>query len=416
MKSMRRAAIAFCGLLVVAGCGRVPGSAAGADFKLYEASSQPAQIAVIDSRTHAIVRTLPLGTPSPDWSDLYSISSDTLIDTDPGTGTTRHTVKLPGRYQMPPATLSGLPGGLSQNGRWLAAESFDGSGSLLPTNTHLVVVDTSYMEPLRQIDLKGLFSFDAVSNDGRRVYLIEHASPATYRVRLYNIGIGLDPNVVIDKSDGSLAMTGLRLSGIPSTDGNWLFSLYVREGASPFIHALSLDGNIAFCIELPGSGYSTDANALRWSIAMTADGTKLYAANPASGVASEVNIGLNSVPSLARSAGIYSGKAVSGLLAQDVQAKELGVNAAVVTVNGKTMVVASDLGIVWIDTSGLHSGARLLKDWTVSSLALSPDGSGLWALSDTGKIAEISMGSLHVAAAFDPGARYPLSIMRVEAG
>ncbi len=415
MKSMRNLLALACTAVVIAACGHGPATAAGGDYKLFEATTEHSQIAVIDSRTHAIERTLPLGTPSPDWRHLYSVVSDTLVDTDPATGAARHTLKLPGYYQLPPATLSGLPGGLSQNGRWLALEAFDDS-TATPTGSHIVVVDTTYAATIRRIDLNGYFTFDAISNDGQRLYLIEYTSQATYRVRMYDLPIGqLDPNVVFDKSDGSLAMTGLRLSGIPSSDGHWLYSMYIREGASPFIHALSLDGTIAFCLDLPGLGYSSDMNAFHWSIAMAADGSKLYATNAASGTASELNTGADAMPAVARSVQIDSGKAVAGLFAQDVQAKEFGANAAVLTPDGKTLVTAASSGIVWIDTSGLRAGTRLLNDWTVWSLALSPDGSVLWVLRDSGEIAEISMRSGQVAATFNPGAGYPLALMRVEA-
>ncbi len=412
---MRSLVPAVCVVVVVAACGRAPAVGAGGDYKLYEATSQHSEIAVIDSRTHAIERTLPLGTPSPGWTHLYTVSSASMVDLDPETGAALHTVPLPGDYQLPPATLSGMPGGLSQNGRWLTLESFDKTSSV-PAASHLLLIDTSYASPPRRVDLNGFFSFDAVSNDGRRVYLIEYVSAAVYRVRMYDVNVGqLDPNIVFDKSDGSEAMTGLRLSGISSPDGHWLYSMYVREGASPFIHALSLDGPLAFCLDLPGSGYSTDTNAFHWSIAMTAGGAKLYAANAASGIASELNTDAGGVPSVARSVRTVPGTAAAGHFAQDVQAKEFGANAAVITADGKTMVAAANTGIVWIDTSGLRASTRALGNWTVWSLALSPDGSVLWALADSGRIAEISMSSRQVAATYDPGARNPLSLMRVEA-
>lgn len=415
VKSMRGLVALAGAAVLVAACGRAPSTQASGGYRLFEATAQHSQIAVIDTRTHAIERTLPLGTPSPDWSHLYSVRAGTLLDTDPATGATLHTLELPGDYQLPPATLSGLPGGLSQNGRWLALQSVDAAAAVR-SFSHLVLVDTSYAKAPLRVDLRGDFTFDAISNDGRRMFLIEHASATTYRVRMYDVGSGtLNPNVVFDKSDGSEAMTGLRISGIPSTDGRWLFSMYVREGASPFIHALSLDGPLAFCIELPGSGYASDANAFGWSIAMAAGGATLYAANAASGVASELNTGPDDPPSLERSTQIGSGSAVARNPVQDAQAKELGANAAVITPDGKTLVTASDHGVVWIDTSGLKAHTRLLGDWTVASLALSADGSTLWALSDSGRIAEISMASRHIDVTFDPSAGSPLALMRVEA-
>lgn len=412
---MRSLVPVVCVVVVVAACGRAPGVAASGDYKLYEATSQHSEIVVIDSRTHTIERTLPLGTPSPGWTHLYTVSSDSMVDLDPETGATLHTLPIPGNYQLPPATLNGMPGGLSPNGSWLALESFDKT-STTPTASHLIVIDTSYASPPRRIDLDGFFSLDAVSNDGMRVYLIEYVSPAAYRVRMYDVSAArLDPNVVFDKSDGSEAMTGLRLSGIPSPDGHWLYSLYVREGMSPFIHALSLDGPLAFCIDLPGAGYSSDSNGFRWSIAMPTGGAQLFATNAATGVASEVNVGTDAPPAVARSVEIASGNAVAGRFAEDVQAKEFGANASVIPPDGKTLVTAASSGVVWIDTTGLRAGTRLLTNWNVMSLALNKDGTVLWVLGDSGRIAEISMASRQVSATFDAGGRYPMALMRVEA-
>jgi len=120
------------------------------------------------------------------------------------------------------------------------------------------------------------------------------------------------------------------------------------------------------------------------------------------------------MPALARSVQIGAGGSVARGLAPVVQAKELGANAMVIAPDGKTLVAAGSSGIVWIDTGGLHAGTRLLNDWTVTSLALSPDGKVLWALNDAGKVAEIQMASRQVAATFDAEA-YPIALMRVEA-
>src|SRR6476660_2497629 len=109
--------------LVVTGCGRaglgpVPQSG---DYKLYTATStQTSQlVSVIDTRSHAVERNLPSGTPSPDWAQLYLVHGNTLIALDPQTGAVRHTMRLSVPFQLPPATISGLPGGLSQDGHWL---------------------------------------------------------------------------------------------------------------------------------------------------------------------------------------------------------------------------------------------------------------------------------------------------------
>jgi YVTN family beta-propeller protein len=406
-------------VVMVAGCGRAPNAplVTGADYKLYEATSQRNDVAVIDSRSRTTERTLPLGTPSPDWKHLYSVGGAMLTDTDPSTGAAIHRLRLPGNYRLPEATLSGLPGGLSQNGRWLVVESFDMAGNI-PSATHFLVIDTTYSVSPRPVDLHGNFNFDAISNDGRRLYLIEFVSTTIYRVRMYNVLQGLmDPTIVFDKSDGSQAMAGLRIAGVAAPDGSMLYSIYVRQDKSPFIHALTLGGPIAFCIDLPGSGYATGADAFHWSLAQSPDGTRLYASNAATGTVSVINTSANNFPpAVMRTVRVDTGAPASSAVVQDVQAKEFGANGAVLSPDGQTLVTIGSTGIDWIDTTTLKLRSRALADWTVWSLALSADGTTLYALSDSGKVAELSMNGPDLLATFDPRAGQPLALIRVEAG
>ena len=57
-------------------------------------------------------------------------------------------------------------------------------------NTTLAVVDAERMRLRRQIRLRGDFSFDAISPDGRLLYLIEYLSKrdfTDYAVRAYDM-------------------------------------------------------------------------------------------------------------------------------------------------------------------------------------------------------------------------------------
>ena len=418
MKSMRAVVTLVCAVVLVAACGRAPGSPiTSADYKLYEATSDRSQIAVIDSRSHAIERWMQLGVPSPDWKHLYAVTSTTLSDIDPSTGALVRSMTLPGYYQLPSVTLTGMPGGLSQNGGWIVVESFDRAPSATPSKSHFLVVDTSLRAAPKRIDLQGYFEFDAISNDGGRLYLIEYGSAGIYRVRLYDVGAHqLNPQVVIDKSNPSESMTGVKLAGIPSQDGDFLYSIYARPNDLPFIHALNLTGPFASCLDLPGKGYESDFNALHWSIAMTADGTRLFAANASLGFVSEVITGGTAITGVvSRSVNIDSGRSAANIFVQDVQAKELSANAAVISSDGTTLVTAGSKGIVFIDTHSLHVTARALGDQTVWSLALSPDGKVLYVVSDTGKITDVSMDTHKSGATFDPSAGSPLELMRVVA-
>jgi hypothetical protein len=418
VKNMRALVLAIGGLVVLAGCGRVPGAPiAGGDYKLYEAASTSSsqQVSVIDSRSHSVERTLPLGTPSPDWSHLYTVEGNNLIDVDPQTGATLRTLRLPGDFRLPPATSSGVPGGLSQNGRWLVLESTDLTSSGIPYATHLLVVDTTDARAAQQVNLNGLFGFDAVSNDGRRIFLIEYLDGNQYHVRFYDLSAGrLDPNVVVDKSDSSSAMAGVRLSGIASHDGQWLYSVYVRSDTSAFIHALNLDVPFAVCLDLPGSGYSTNPDEFQWSLAMNAAGTHLYAANGATGIVTDLPIG-GGTPGQMRAARLNNSQSGGTFGVMNVDAKEFGGNAAAVSPDGRTLVIAGKTGLVWIDTASMRAGDRQLSNWRIWSLGMSPDGSTVYAVNDAGMIAELSMAGGHSSTTFGGAGGQPLALIRVAA-
>jgi hypothetical protein len=404
--------------LVVAACGRAdlgPVQQTG-DYKLYTATSTQTsqQVSVIDTRSHVVERSLPFGTPSPNWTHLYSVEGRALVDVNPQTGAARHTLSLPGPFQLPIATIGGLPGGLSQDGRWLVLVYFDDSGSGLPSGSHLLLVDTSYKGAPKRFDLGGDFQFDAVSNDGQRIYLIEYQSSSSYRVRLFNVSGGrLDPGIIVDKSDGNAAMAGLRLSGVPSPDGQWLYSVYIREHLGAFIHALNLEGSIAICLDLPGAGYASSESGFHWSLAMSSDGKHLYAANGVMGVVAAFDIS-GGFPGLTK-VGHLATPAPSASLIQNVQAKGFGSNGTVLSPDGRALVTIATNGVEWIDTATYRTTATRLSDWRVWSVALSPDGETLYAVSDGGMIAEISMTGAHAVTTFAGGPGQPMAVIRVEA-
>ena len=412
---MRASGALICMGILITACGTTQ-TQAGSGDKLYAAVSTTNSqfLQVIDSHSHRVERRLPMGVPSSDWKHLYSITSTSLVDTDPRSGATLATLPLGHAYRLPDATAGGVPGGLSPNGQWLVVERYDAAGDGLPTASHFLLIQTPALKVSRRIDLEGFFNFDAVSNDGRRLYLIEFLNGKQYYVRWYDVAMGrLDPAVVFDKSDGANAMSGLRLSGVASANGGWLYSMYVRDHSGPFIHALSLDGPIAFCLDLPGSGYADDGAAMQWSLALSPGGSTVYAANLASGEVATVGIA-DGAPQIVHKAHIALTTSTGGLI-KTVEAKELGGNAAVVSTDGRTLVVAGGSGVVWIDTQTLAVRSRALTDWRIWSVGLSPDGQNLYAISEGGKIAEISMRSARVAATFDVTGGQVVALMRVAA-
>jgi DNA-binding beta-propeller fold protein YncE len=416
VKSMRRVLLAVCGLVLVAGCGKVPpGPLATGDFRLYEAASTSSSqlIAVIDPSSRTTESRLPLGALSPDGMHLYTVNSKTLQDIDPHSGAVVRTLHLPGSFNLPPATLGGIPGGLSQNGEWLVLQT---SGA--QTSSHMLLIDTARLKVTNRIDLDGTFAFDAIDNTGTRVYVIEYTNitQGYYRVRVYEVGAGqLGDYTVIDKGGNGAPdpMSGVRLSGVFSPDGNWLYSVYARQGSGAFVHALSLTQPFAFCLDLPDSGSPTDA--FHWSLALTADGKHLYAANGAMGSVMQIDNVSGYVPSIVRTKQIGAPGATASELVQNVDAKELGANGAVLSRDGATLVTTGATGLIWIDTATLRMRSRQMTTSTVWSLLGSPDGSRVYALSDNGAITELSMSDGRMAGTFNPSVGLPIGLLRVEA-
>ena len=409
MRGLFGAAIAT---LLVAACGSaIAPPVTGSGYKLYEAATTGSSslVAVIDTSSGSIERTLPLGTMA--GKHLYSVAALTLSDIDPVTGATLRKLQLPGPFQLPLITANGLPGGLSQDGRWLVLQNDSGNGT-----SQMLVVDTSSMKAGAPISLAGSFQFDAISNDGQRIYMVEYLSAASYRVRVYNVPAGhLESYIVVDKSDPSESMTGLRLSGVPSPDGQWLYSVYARPHQGAFIHALNLSQPYAFCLELPGSGYESSSDELQWSLALSTDGSRLFATNGAKGIVVEIK---TDGPSVARIAHIDSSSPaanpIAGSFVQDVEAKEFGSGGAVLSPDGKTLVMTGKTGLIWVDTTTLRARSSHLAGWTVWSLGLSPDGRMVYALSDAEMIAELSMADPGVGTTFKASSALPLALIRVD--
>jgi len=209
-------------------------------------------------------------------------------------------------------------------------------------------------------------------------------------------------------------MAGLRLSGVASPDGHWLYSMYIREHQSPFIHALSLDNPIAVCIDLPGSGYLTNGDEFHWSLALSASGSHLYAANGATGIVADLSID-NGFPSHPmRAVHLAGGQSATGLI-QTVEAKELGGNAAALTPDGQTLVIAGKTGLIWVDTASLKVRESQLTGWKIWSVAMTPDGATVYAMDDTGMIAELPVKGARAATTFSGAGGQPMALIRVAA-
>jgi len=214
-----------------------------------------------------------------------------------------------GRYDL--AANFRLPTLFVENGSWaLSAVSANGRWAALSRipderekaawtrakrwQTELQIFDRLNRAVVHSIKLDGNFEVDALSTEGFSLILIEHVpaiNPEHYRVRLYSVmNDKLQEGALRDKSATDEFMAGYAWDGVGSTDGRWLLTLYLNtQRTVALVHALDLKNQFAICIDLPsGSG---DFNVLKqYTLTLSPDGDKLYAANSALGVVAHISL------------------------------------------------------------------------------------------------------------------------------
>jgi hypothetical protein len=150
---------------------------------------------------------------------------------------------------IPTVGYDGTPGGLSADGNTLVLLPAQQSS----TKTRFVILDAKSLGVRDRVELPGRFSFDAISPDGARMYLIEYLSridPTRYAVRRYDLSSGrLLRAPVVDPDEPPGEMQGTAVTRVNSPDGRWAYTLYDGD-EYPFIHALDTAEGRAVCIDL----------------------------------------------------------------------------------------------------------------------------------------------------------------------
>ena len=171
-------------------------------------------------------------------------------------GRVRSSRLLPGNVTIPAVAYDVTPGGLSGNGRTLVL--ITPRVAFPRSNTPLMVIETRHMRLARRLTLRGDFSLDAVSPDGRTAYLIQYPypkNPQRYRVRALNLTSGrLFRKPILDPAKPNEKMNGSPVTRVSSSGGRFAYTLYGAK--HPFIHALDTARRTARCIDLPAG---TDA-------------------------------------------------------------------------------------------------------------------------------------------------------------
>jgi hypothetical protein len=385
--SYRLTGLGLVALVALSACGRPAStSPATAGYRIFLEegfNGGSERITVRDSGSGALERQLPLGTPSPDWSRYYTVTpiagSARLTAVNPSSGRTIAQATIPSGYSLPSLGYQGPTAGLSPNGQWLALTD-NGSAVTGKLVSSFVVGSSSLSGGFKTVRVNGDFSFDALSDTGQSLYLIQKmGDPNHYQVRLLDVRSGtlVEPPVV-DKRDAAEPMNGIRGDSAASPLGQYVFTVYARA-AGPFIHALPLDQPFAWCIDLPAKTASDLEEQFHWSLALNHSGSFLYAVNSSSGRIAEIApAGLPSVGRTAQLALNPGGSLLAGVVTE-ADAKGARIGGAAVSTDGRTLFALGNTGIVAIDTASLKIRARILEGESVDSIRLSTDGQWLYA-------------------------------------
>jgi hypothetical protein len=179
------------------------------------------------------------------------------------------------------ATLGGQTTGLSPNGRVLVLTDNIQPNGAIRTTSQLAVIDTRTMTPRRTLKLHGDYSVDALSPDGRFLYLIHHLAAknnTSYQVVGYDLRAGkMLPGVIADKRQAGWTMAGYAISRAATRSGDHVFTFYQMNDNYPFVHALDTVNHTAVCIGIPAD-WTKDAD---WISAahLTLNGDKLSIAS-----------------------------------------------------------------------------------------------------------------------------------------
>ncbi|MGH2952925.1 MAG: hypothetical protein ACRDK9_02740 [Solirubrobacterales bacterium] len=232
----------------------------------------PTSAASADGLPLPVEETGPTGIADPGGAYRYvslDVGRDTLVErTVQNGGQVSGSRILEGTFTIPAVALDGSPGGLSGDGETLALIRPRPRPGLPRETTELVALDTERLKVRDVIRLDGDFSFDAISADGRWLYLIEYVAPrdlTRYQVRRYDLERNrLEPGAIIDPEAAEEVMAGYPLARATSPDGRWVYTLYSNYGRDfvPFIHALDTKRGTAVCIDLPALDGVRDLNAL----------------------------------------------------------------------------------------------------------------------------------------------------------
>src|SRR6266487_291920 len=328
--------------------------------------------------------TLPAGLFSQDHQRIYSAAPQngqtTITITSTQTGATLHTFTIAGTYSTAgtPYTTSDL----TQDGRWLALRASDQAEGTI------ALVDTQAGKLTKTLNLDKSFYLDAISPDGSTIFLLQYLTgqAGRYYVRSYDVSANhLDDGIIADKDEiNDPRMVGSALTRLVAKDGKFAYTLYIDTTRNiAFVHMLPLiQGNnlpyppyFARCLDLP---VGKTADLLRYyTMALSSDGSTLYAVNGALGIVADIGLTETVVDSQVRLSRHFDPGQIDPASNGDTQPLY---NGATLSPDNRTLYFAGVRGIWSMRTNDFQLEKSYMAQQAFTGIALSTDGRTLYAV------------------------------------
>ncbi len=257
------------------------GALPGGELLAIRYGGQRGRLLAVDLRRGKQAFSLPPGLLAADGRHYIAVrvrtTETTLGSYDPQSGASRGVWSVRNQW---------MPGAVAPTGRrvmLLRRPSTPGG------YTRFALVSTARRDIVRQFRLRGLYDVESLSPDARRIYLVRWRN-GDYDLQLYDLAThALRPNPPVSEDGAREKMKGTAWIGLPSSDGRMLYTLYVKNDSSAFVHALDLTGGQPHCIDLPGRArypFETGMAAL----VLSPDSRTLYVTQPRVGQVAVVDV------------------------------------------------------------------------------------------------------------------------------
>jgi hypothetical protein len=177
-------------------------------------------------------------------------------------------VTVRGVFGVPQVAFDGTTEGVSRDGKTLVLATY---GGVVGGVTSFAVLRTVPLRLRKTVTLRGNWSFDALSRDGRTLYAIEYLGTGPnprYNVRAVSLVTGKPVGgAIVDKREADEEMNGSPWARARSANGAWAYTLYAKLNGTAFVHALDTASRRAFCVDLPWRTSAQRLAAVRLSLA-----------------------------------------------------------------------------------------------------------------------------------------------------